>query len=124
MAELRKVIPAEAFTAGPWESTRPIHNGYAQIDALKARPYPHFAFMRVVVQMGGDDAPTAEGIATVQMVVALPDLFEAAKGVLDRNGGPIDGNETDDGNEYVMVRRSDFDRLEKVVSMLKTEVSF
>lgn len=45
----------------------------------------------------------------------MSELFKAARSCLEKNGGPIDAEETRDGQAYVMVRRVDFDALEVAV---------
>lgn len=40
-------------------------------------------------------------------------IIDAVKDVLEKNGGPIDSDDTTDGRDYVMVRRLDFDALAK-----------
>lgn len=39
-----------------------------------------------------------------------------AKDILENNGGPIDESDTIDGNEYVMVLKSDFEKLESIMN--------
>lgn len=50
--------------------------------------------------------------ANAILIAAAPELEIAAKECLKNNGGPIDADDTVDGQAYIMVRRVDFDALE------------
>ena len=45
-------------------------------------------------------------------------LEQMVKQLLERNGGPVDGDTTVDGHGYVLVRREDFDALAAWVARL------
>lgn len=48
------------------------------------------------------------------LVREVRELREVIQDTLSHNGGPIDADDTVDEMEYVMVRRSDFDRLQEL----------
>lgn len=50
----------------------------------------------------------------------LPEVVDILESLLARNGGPISGDDTVDGQEYVMVRMDDFKRAEIILSKANT----
>lgn len=72
-------------------------------------------------ELTGSEASAAMAKASPRVsaiALAQRSLLQAAQACLTTNGGPIDAEDTCDGEAYVMVRRSDFDALDAAVKDL------